>query len=125
MSKQPVAPKPLARNIKKASGLAVVTLVLAFLAAPALAQDPSAPRQKALIYQLIQDCGSCHGSRLKGGLGPALLPDNLKGKDAEVLAAIILNGVPGTPMPPWRFEINEDEALWLARRIKEGVTDEH
>ncbi|TCS61786.1 c-type cytochrome [Varunaivibrio sulfuroxidans] len=125
MSKHPIAPKPLAHNIKKAHGLAVLTLVSAFLAAPALAQDPSAPRQKVLIYQLIQDCGSCHGSTLKGGLGPALLPGNLKGKDAEVLAAIILNGVPGTPMPPWRFEINEDEALWLARRIKEGVADEH
>ena len=34
-------------------------------------------RQDQLRYLLRQDCGSCHGMTLKGGLGPALLPDNL------------------------------------------------
>lgn len=39
-------------------------------------------RQKQLIHLLKQDCGSCHGLTLKGGLGPALLPDVLLSKPA-------------------------------------------
>ncbi len=58
---------------------------------------------------------------LKGGLGPALLPEDLEGRRAEDLAASILDGVPDTPMPPWRNEISEKEALWLAERLLEGL----
>jgi len=74
----------------------------------------STSRQQDLRNLLIQDCGSCHGLRMKGGLGPALLPSTLVGKPAEVISAIILNGRPGTAMPAWRPLISPDEALWLA-----------
>jgi cytochrome c55X len=60
---------------------------------------------------------------LKGGLGPALLPEALAERRENDLAAVILNGVPGTPMPPWAFEITDDEARWLARRLKQGLGD--
>ncbi|MBY0432057.1 MAG: cytochrome C oxidase Cbb3, partial [Rhodospirillales bacterium] len=43
-------------------------------AAPASAA-PSPARQAALFNLLAQDCGSCHGLTMKGGLGPALLPE--------------------------------------------------
>lgn len=125
MSARPFALKPLVHKLKHAIGAVALVFAFGLVCASAFAQAPSPARQKALIYQLIQDCGSCHGSTLRGGLGPALLPDNLKGKDAEALAAIILDGVPGTPMPPWRFEINENEALWLAQRIKRGIKNAH
>ena len=82
---------------------------------------PNAVRADALIYQLKQDCGSCHGLTLKGGLGPALLPANLVEKDDEILVDTILNGRPGTPMPPWQFEINKSEAQWLVHILKEGL----
>ena len=37
----------------------------------AVAQDgPSAARQDELLHLLRQDCGSCHGLTLRGGLGP-------------------------------------------------------
>ena len=39
---------------------------------------PDATRQAELRYLLKQDCGSCHGMTMKGGLGPALLPQTLK-----------------------------------------------
>ncbi|HEX2479159.1 MAG TPA: cytochrome c [Geminicoccaceae bacterium] len=74
-------------------------------------------------YRLRQDCGSCHGMTLKGGLGPALLPDALAAHSEDDLAAVIVNGVPGTPMPPWDFEISGDEARWLARQLKQGLDD--
>ncbi len=33
---------------------------------------------------------------------------------------VILNGVPGTPMPPWRGEISPDEARWLVLQLRNG-----
>jgi cytochrome c55X len=64
------------------------------------AERPSPARQAELMTLLRHDCGSCHGLTMKGGLGPPLLPDTLAGKDEQVLAGIILDGVPGKPMPP-------------------------
>jgi len=82
---------------------------------------PSPERQAALIYQVEQDCGSCHGLTLKGGLGPALLPASLADKPDDVLAEVIINGIPGTPMPPWAFEIDRDEAVWIVWQLKKGL----
>lgn len=103
--------------LRRAFGLAVAVL---FVAAFGDGHEMSAKRQSDLLYVLEQDCGSCHGLTLKGGLGPALLPEHLKGRDTGDLAEIILDGVPGTPMPPWRPLINEREALWLAQVLKSG-----
>jgi cytochrome c55X len=57
---------------------------------------------------------------LKGGLGRPLLPAHLRDLDAEAVAAIILGGVPGTPMPPWRGLITDAEAAWIAEQLKKG-----
>ncbi len=78
-------------------------------------------RAEQLIYQLKQDCGSCHGLTLKGGLGPALLPINLHDKTDEILVDTILYGRAGTPMPPWNFEISRNEAKWLVKILKNGL----
>ncbi|MBL3589078.1 MAG: cytochrome c [gamma proteobacterium endosymbiont of Lamellibrachia anaximandri] len=79
------------------------------------------PRQAELLYLLKHDCGSCHGMRLEGGLGPALTPKRLQSWQAEQLAVTILHGRPGTPMPPWRPFFTDSEALWLAQQLKQGV----
>ena len=47
------------------------------------AAEPSPARQKELIHLVRQDCGSCHGMTLQGGLGPALLPATLADKPVE------------------------------------------
>ena len=78
-------------------------------------------RQTQLIHLLKQDCGSCHGMTLKGGLGPALLPENLKDKPIEFLKNTILSGRPGTAMPPWQGILTEQEALWLTQQIQQGL----
>ncbi len=98
--------------------LAVTCLWLAASMPPAL----STPRKpvKELVRMVRQDCGSCHGLTLKGGLGKPLLPENLADRDAETIAQIILDGIPGTPMPPWRGLLAERDALWIARKLKEG-----
>ena len=88
------------------------------------AAPPDAARVKALVHLVRQDCGSCHGMTLKGGLGKPLLPQNLAGRDTEALAEIILDGIPDTPMPPWRTELSRDDALWIARKLKAGFPHE-
>lgn len=105
------------------SRLVLVLAVAAVLApmAATRADDPAAPRQQELLYLLVQDCGSCHGSTLKGGLGPPLLPHDLSGTPDDALVDAILNGRPGTPMPPWGFELTEGEAAWLVREMKQGL----
>ena len=59
--------------------------------------DSAPQRQAEIIHLLKHDCGSCHGMRLQGGLGPALNPERLKPFTAEQLAATILYGRPGLP----------------------------
>lgn len=107
----------------KAGTIGALGLFLGLGFAPAAGADPSPARQTGLMYLLLQDCGACHGMTLKGGLGRPLTPHALAGKDEEILTAIILEGVPGTPMPPWKGEITPAEAAWLVRRLKQGDTD--
>lgn len=86
------------------------------LGAAVLAGATAVPpdRQAALEHMVTQDCGSCHGLRLTGGLGRPITPDALAGREAGDLAAIILDGLPGTAMPPWRPLLTEAEARWIA-----------
>ncbi|RMF39212.1 MAG: cytochrome c, partial [Alphaproteobacteria bacterium] len=34
------------------------------------------------------------------------------------LKALILDGIPGTPMPPWRPLLSDAEAEWIARYLR-------
>ena len=85
------------------------------------AEPPDERRQQELAYLLKHDCGSCHGLRLEGGLGPALVPERLRSLSLEQLASTILHGRPGTPMPPWEPFLSRQDALWLAGRLKRGT----
>lgn len=102
------------------SRVALTAALMTMISGSAVA-EPSTERQGQLLHLLKQDCGSCHGLTMKGGLGPALLPASLHGKDEGVLVAVVLDGVPGTPMPPWRFELNNEEATWLVRQLAQGI----
>ncbi|MHA1598238.1 MAG: c-type cytochrome [Alphaproteobacteria bacterium] len=94
-----------------------VSILLA--ASVALAEVPP-KRQGELLYFLKHDCGSCHGLTRKGGLGSPLLPYVMAGRSDDDLTAIILDGVDGTPMPPWRALFSEPEARWMVGAIKQG-----
>ncbi|HEX9858960.1 MAG TPA: cytochrome c [Paracoccaceae bacterium] len=94
-------------------------LALSLLALPAVA-DVGPERAAALEHMVRQDCGSCHGLTMKGGLGRPLNAEALIAADAEGLATIILDGIPGSAMPPWRPLLTEAEALWIARYLKDA-----
>lgn len=78
-------------------------------------------RRTELHNLLLQDCGSCHGMTMKGGLGPALTPEALKDKSREMLETTILYGRPGTPMPPWDKLLSKAEVRWLVDLLYSGV----
>lgn len=81
-------------------------------------------RRTELLNMVRQDCGSCHGLTMKGGLGPPLLPETLTGKDRDGLAHTVLYGRPGTPMPPWKDFVSESEARWIVDQLLKGLPDE-
>ena len=86
----------------------------------ALAAGPDAARQQQLVHLVRQDCGSCHGMTLQGGLGPALTPEALRDKPVDSLVAVVYSGRPGTPMPPWKRFMTEAEAAWIVEQLMEG-----
>lgn len=103
-------------------GLFLLSGVLGLLLPLWAHAEPSLDPQRAqhLIRMVRQDCGSCHGMQLTGGLGPALTPVALKDMPLESLVATIYFGRPGTPMPPWKAMVSESEARWIARQLQTG-----
>ena len=100
---------------RELSLLAVCSLLLT----PVTGAEPRT--QPELANLVLQDCGSCHGMTLKGGLGPALRPENLERLPAEAIAAIIREGVPDTAMPPWKPLLAPEEIDWISRQLKAGT----
>ncbi len=98
------------------------------LASTALAGDAGARidagQARELVRLVRQDCGSCHGMTLQGGLGTPLTREALADKPVENLAATILYGRNGTAMPAWKSLLSEREAEWIAARLVEGFPEE-
>lgn len=88
------------------------------LSSAALAGTDRGP--DALERLVRQDCGSCHGMTLKGGLGPDIRPQSLKHYDLQALRSVILDGIPETAMPPWRPLLTDAEADWIADYLLKG-----
>lgn len=131
--KKPAEPPAARRSSRIRAFIAASAAVLAAVAAQQVAAAdgtykagpaPGAARRAELITMVRQDCGSCHGLTLKGGLGPALVPDALRDKPADSLKAVILHGRPGTPMPPWQRFLSEEEADWIVANLLKGFPDE-
>lgn len=83
--------------------------------------EPSRDRKQELLHLLAHDCGSCHGMTLQGGLGPALTAGALSDRPVPYLEQIVLAGRHGTPMPPWRGLLSEDDVRWLVAQLKSGA----
>ncbi len=102
------------------------TLLIASLLSTALlfahnaAAEVDSARQNELLYFIKHDCGSCHGMTLKGGLGPALLPETLSAKPKDYLVSTILEGRKNTAMPPWKTMLSQDDAIWITEQLQNG-----
>ncbi len=95
-------------------------VVLLLLANPATGGEIPAGRAAELEHLVLHDCGSCHGMTKKGGLGSPLTRGAIAHYDPETLSGVILDGVPGTAMPPWRLLLSENDAMWIARYLLKG-----
>lgn len=94
--------------------------ILLVIPCVALAAGPDVARQREIAHLVRQDCGSCHGLTLAGGLGLPLRPEALRDKPKESLVATILFGRPGTAMPPWAPFLSEAEAEWVVDMLLQG-----
>ena len=127
--------KPAARADKHSSPIAPLAILCAMMIAapwPAGVQaapdridafQPEPARARELVTMVRQDCGSCHGLSLAGGLGPALLPKDLADKPFDSLVATVMQGRPGSAMPGWSRFMNEDEAQWIVRELVKGFPE--
>ncbi|WP_435100184.1 c-type cytochrome [Arhodomonas sp. AD133] len=97
--------------------MAAVAALLVVVTAHA---QPPAERRAEIAHLVRQDCGSCHGLRLRGGLGPALTPRALQGRASAGLEATIKHGRPGTAMPPWEPFLTDDEIRWVVESLRQG-----
>ena len=96
-------------------------LVVLALSACAPLQGYAEQRPVSELRDLVlQDCGSCHGMTLNGGLGPGLRPSDLENRSVEAVAAIIRSGVPETAMPPWKDLLTDEEIRWISEALKSG-----
>lgn len=79
---------------------------------------PSLERQAQLQEILAENCTVCHGSRLRGKVGPPLTAKALASKNEQTLVNTILEGRPGTVMPSWEFMLKESDARWLVKYLR-------
>ena len=66
-------------------------------------------------------CASCHGENRLGGMGPALLPENLSRLKKPEAAGVIRDSRPGVQMPPFRDVLDEAQIGELAGFIYSPV----
>lgn len=64
-----------------------------------------------------QHCASCHGTDRLGGMGPALLPENLKRLRKKKALEVIANGRAATQMPAFAKSLNPGQIQSLAKYI--------
>lgn len=85
------------------------------------AADSANDRRSALTQLVRNDCGSCHGITLKGGLGPALTPDRLSQMPSDLIAFWIKNGRPERGMPAWEPLLSDSDIAYIANGLKNGA----
>ena len=64
-----------------------------------------------------QHCASCHGTDRLGGMGPALLPENLKRLRKEKALAVISDGLTATQMPAFKEKLTTKQIQSLISYI--------
>ncbi|NNF96687.1 MAG: cytochrome C oxidase Cbb3, partial [Halobacteria archaeon] len=65
----------------------------------------------------VQHCGECHGANRLGGMGPALLPENLKRLRHKQAAKVIASGRAATQMPAFASTLSEPQIKSLVDYI--------
>ena len=103
--------------------------IRALLASATLALSLASPTAEAeevtstdTLYQ--QHCASCHGGDRLGGMGPALLPENLSRLRKDEAHKVIREGRPATQMPAFGDTLTDKEVNALAEFIYQSPETE-
>ncbi|WP_276208187.1 nitrite reductase [Halomonas sp. NO4] len=91
---------------------------LGVIALPAAAEEPD----PHMLYN--QHCSACHGVGRLGGIGPALLPENLSRLKPAAAEDVIRDGRPATQMPAFGALLDDAEVAALAEWIYEPPAKE-
>ena len=67
------------------------------------------------VYQ--KNCAECHNAHRLGGMGPALLPENLKRLRKKAAVDVINNGRVATQMPAFAKKLNKEDIQALVDYI--------
>jgi mono/diheme cytochrome c family protein len=89
-------------NVFRPEGVLVALLLFAVAGPPARAEEVAADAHA--VYQ--SRCAACHGGDRLGGIGPALLPENLGRLRKPEAAKVIAEGRPATQMPGFGNELD-------------------
>jgi cytochrome c553/WD40 repeat protein len=92
----------------------LLSVAALLLAGQALAAEPAA--------LFAQQCARCHGADRLGGMGPALLPENLERLRKPEAIKTISNGRTATQMPAFGETLKAEEIAALAEWIYSPVT---
>ncbi len=101
---------------KRFAGIPAAAFVLCFLAAgSAFAGDGGYDGDVDALYQEM--CAECHGAERLGGIGPALLPENLKRLKKKRAVKVIAKGRPASQMPAFGEDLTESQIAALVEKI--------
>lgn len=90
----------------------------ALLLLSSLAFNVSSYEAQAPVNKLYtQHCASCHGTDRLGGMGPALLPENLKRLRQKSALKVIADGRAATQMPAFAEKLKPEQIQSLAKYI--------
>ncbi len=104
------------KKIAPALASVLFTLPALLTSAQASAQTDNANEKKTqALYE--QHCQSCHGVNRLGGLGPALLPENLSRLRQNKAVDVIANGRAATQMPAFSAQLDNTKIQSLVDYI--------
>ena len=89
--------------------------LLSLIASAASAEDATFDPKILAVYQ--QHCAACHGADRLGGIGPALLPENLGRLKKQAAIETISKGRAATQMPGFAGQIDDADIAALAAFI--------
>lgn len=84
----------------------------------AILKDPAKLSLGGKVFS--EKCGSCHGAKGEGSIGPNLTDNHWLHHQGEItgIAKVISDGVLDKGMPPWKTQLKEEELLAVAAFVK-------
>ena len=108
-------------NQARANLNTILLIAGALITGPALAEQAN-NRSTETLY--LQQCAACHGPDRLGGMGPALLPENLGRLKKAEAEQVIREGRPATQMAGYKTILNDQQIAALTDFIYQPPSHE-